>query len=1074
MADDLKNYTSKLKIGSTVFYLKDIEAQEAISLLNGAVSVEGSVKNTIRNEAKDATYSITYTYTPTGEAIKVGDWVQVETTWVEVTSENISEYSELTPNNRTATVKTIEQAIQDAANSIGNLTVNGQSPDANMAVTIGAEDIYREGSVTKTVEASLTDAEGAISTLNGTVSTEGSVLKSIKDNAKNATWWTLPQYSQCEQGETAADGTTYYDENGVELNPQPAVGSNVSEYYKLTGYETITIDDKLTSLHQDSLIDSDRIRSLEDTSVTLLGSASAEGSIDYRIKTQAGDATTQLWAGGENTTITGAIQSLQLALDASNRGQFRVVYAVDQANGRITDEEDGPSRAIVYSDLGYIYLVPSDSPDTKSVYTEYIVINTGTEADPVYILEKIGDTELSLEGYATQDWVTANAKNGNYTSAIAATYKVATEYDSEKTYYSDNAGTVADPQPASQTDIDGGTFYEIDTPAVAAKTIAEAIGANTTAISDEVTRATTAENTLSGRIDTLETAGVRTVNNKGVDTGTHNVTITSKEIDHTYGTYDCTEIADQSTVVVGDGKPKWIQDPDTYAYVKVADADLLEGGTYYPYSGKFYERTFTPSETVTVSEAINNLKSDIYDINNGGVVKTINGMEPSASGDAILNASNLDYKSQQNEYDFVYSFVNNMDINRFIDEGSINYLGNTDAEVKSYFATKYGTNSSDVAYPDETYSDPYRLKEYYSDEVVSAYVGRVDDTYAEKGKIYIHNETNDNYYELGGIGTNSQGKQAVILGDTVIDANLLVELISKSFGAIQIERAKTNSHAITIKTVIDRLSTGISSEITRATNAETALDGRIDTLENYVNGETVHSVNGVAATDANSGAITIDSGDLNYKNSSTNYDLVCIVEQSGSPAYLNDLTAIPNINANSIPNYFKNKYKTQNVTWPDPNYSDGSLVSENGHHPLGGYVGQSTDTYAEENVLYIYDRQEEKYYNISGFNDEHEAILSSEITDSDLLSELSSKVAANLSVNRVYSVVSQVTVEDALDDILDRLATMDGATATAITSVGVHSGTGTWAVDSVDTEQLNWIDIVLDTTSASFLASSAN
>ena len=62
---------------------------------------------------------------------------------------------------------------------------------------------------------------------------------------------------------------------------------------------------------------------------------------------------------------------------------------------------------------------------------------------------------------------------GNYDSitigASAATYKVATTYDSTKTYYADADGTALDSQPDA-TAFAAGTFYEIDKEAVAGKT----------------------------------------------------------------------------------------------------------------------------------------------------------------------------------------------------------------------------------------------------------------------------------------------------------------------------------------------------------------------------------------------------------------------------------------------------------------------------------------------------------------------------------------------------------------------------------------------------------------------------
>ena len=60
MADETtKLYTSKIKIGGNVYYLKDNDARSLISVLNGASTVDGSVLNSIKLYAKDADYGET-------------------------------------------------------------------------------------------------------------------------------------------------------------------------------------------------------------------------------------------------------------------------------------------------------------------------------------------------------------------------------------------------------------------------------------------------------------------------------------------------------------------------------------------------------------------------------------------------------------------------------------------------------------------------------------------------------------------------------------------------------------------------------------------------------------------------------------------------------------------------------------------------------------------------------------------------------------------------------------------------------------------------------------------------------
>lgn len=55
--------------------------------------------------------------------------------------------------------------------------------------------------------------------------------------------------------------------------------------------------------------------------------------------------------------------------------------------------------------LRKIYLVPSANPKTQNAKDEYITIDKGAEADPRYVWEQIGSTEIDLSGYATEDYV---------------------------------------------------------------------------------------------------------------------------------------------------------------------------------------------------------------------------------------------------------------------------------------------------------------------------------------------------------------------------------------------------------------------------------------------------------------------------------------------------------------------------------------------------------------------------------------------------------------------------------------------------------------------------------------------
>lgn len=836
MAD--KNYSTKLKIGNSIFWLKDTEAQNAITLLNSAIGVSGSVADSIYNNSKDALYA--YTFTEKEGVLAVGDYVKVDNEYVEVTVDNISTYSESTPYTRSAL--TISEAIEDAANSIGTLTVNGKSADSQMRIVIDTTDIKREDGTT-VLEVSLTTIEDDLTTLKGSASTEGSVKYTVKTEAKDANYLdAVTTYSNKtgENAETPEVGDFYkVNDEYVEITADN-IGEVPAEtqLYTATTTNAKTIAQGITAnTNAINALDT-RVTSLEGTRTTLLADNSTEGSIDYRIKNQAGDATTKLTVGGEDTTITAAIQSLQSQVSNANKGQFKVVYEVDQENGTITPENGDEPIAIGADNLGFIYLVFHEGEETAAGekvpdhYDEWIVFNAGTENDPDYRLEKIGDTEITLAGYATEDWVTANAKNGSYSSAVSATYKVATEFEEGVTYYSDAEGTVADPQPVDDTNI--GNYYVVDTPAKSAMTIAQAIASNTTAIENEVTRATTAEDALDDKIDALDAETVKSVNNITVTTGTNNVTITSADINHT-DTNNVVTYEESDTQTVAVDKYVYVNDE----YVLVTEDNIAD---FSEYAGTVYDKVVTPTDTtVTIAQQLNTLKANI------------------------------------------------------------------------------------------------------------------------------------------------------------------------------------------------------ATESARATNAEDALDARVDTLEDKVNGETVHSVNGVEATAQNQGDITLLPSDITYQEATTA--------------------------TKGIWSISSNLYNANMEATTEPVGTAGTSVN------IGTvYIGQEADVHAVEGVWYT--KSGDDWYEVESLGDSA-FVLGTEVTDSEIVAELEEKTTSAVTYTPYSVQVPKVTVEDALDDILNRLSSMNGTTGSAITSVEVRSGTGTWAVDSVDAEQLNWTDIVLDTTSATFLAASA-
>lgn len=70
----------------------------------------------------------------------------------------------------------------------------------------------------------------------------------------------------------------------------------------------------------------------------------------------------------------------------------------------------------------YIYLVPSKHTLTKDIYDEYIPVNTGTEADPTWIWEMLGNTDLDIDTLGSLAYKNSASGSGTVTTADSATF----------------------------------------------------------------------------------------------------------------------------------------------------------------------------------------------------------------------------------------------------------------------------------------------------------------------------------------------------------------------------------------------------------------------------------------------------------------------------------------------------------------------------------------------------------------------------------------------------------------------------------------------------------------------------
>lgn len=281
--------------------------------------------------------------------------------------------------------------------------------------------------------AAINELDAKVATLNGDVGTEGSVLKLIKDNGKDATY---------DQTYTIATKIADIDARiqtleGVTLDTEMSDTSTNGVQNKVIKAYVDAETQRATGVEQG--LDT-RLQTAEGAITTLNGEVSVDGSVRNLINQYAGDATFTFTGADSATTIKAAIQANADAIEAANKGQFRVIDELPAV----------PSEA----DLGIIYLVP----DANVGYKEFVCINIGTEDEPEFKFEEIGDTHISLEGYATETWVTTNAKDGTYSEVDGVKTTIAQAIDANKTAISNEATAREQADNAITADI--GTWTE--------------------------------------------------------------------------------------------------------------------------------------------------------------------------------------------------------------------------------------------------------------------------------------------------------------------------------------------------------------------------------------------------------------------------------------------------------------------------------------------------------------------------------------------------------------------------------------------------------------------------------------
>lgn len=610
MAEELseKLYTSKLNINGNIYYLRDTDAQALIAKLNGADTVEGSVFNSIKTLAQNADYGETtlgtaltnaegkiatlngdvktegsvkfQIYTDAKNAVySITPAVTREATEDDITAGLATEVGEIivvTP----AKVTTLAEAIDGAANSIGNLTINSHKPDASGSVVLNASDIKRADSE-NTIESTLSQAEsdidaveGRLDTLEGDTSVNGSVLKSIKDTAVNA---------------------TYNDTKTIGEAIKAATDAVEAEVTRATEAE----------------------EALATVVSNLTADVNTEGSVKNTVYNNAQYGTFKFTGAEASTTIAAAIQANADAIDAVNNGKITLVESLPKVG-----EECAKT----------IYLVPKTASvenggkaaaeGTKG-YIEWVCL--GDAENGAHTWEEIGDTDIDLTDYATKTYLIEHAKDANY--RVVEGYWIADDGYLFLNRYNSYDAVIEEYAPDGVKTLPGSTWPS-DTEIVHARyvsnttiTISDALDELFSKVSEgtssirsdldaEIARATGAEEALDVRVTANETA-IETLNGGIEVVGSVSNSIREQAKDATY--LEATEDTEKVTI------SEAIAANETAISAEETRAKDAEDAL--------------ATAVVGIDERVNGLEEKVT----GTTVKSVNGQEANSTNGGAIN-----------------------------------------------------------------------------------------------------------------------------------------------------------------------------------------------------------------------------------------------------------------------------------------------------------------------------------------------------------------------------------------------------------------------------------------------------
>lgn len=267
-SSDVNNLKTRVGMNSTLnaYQTKD-NLTDIVNVLTGANTVDGSVAKALK-DAKE------YTDTEIGKLDTTADvTIATETAGVVTIKAGVKEVDGIIAQGTGSDITLAKVATTGAAEDVSVKAASGTDTTSGIAWSVADADA--QAAIERlTKENAIEDA--AIATLNGTVDTAGSVLKAIKDNAKDATYdanYTIAQKIAAVSGAA-----------GVTVEKLATAESGYLSTY-VVKQNNVQVGDKI-NIPKDYLVKSAELKTVTEAGQPYSGAKVGDKYLDFVVNTK--------------------------------------------------------------------------------------------------------------------------------------------------------------------------------------------------------------------------------------------------------------------------------------------------------------------------------------------------------------------------------------------------------------------------------------------------------------------------------------------------------------------------------------------------------------------------------------------------------------------------------------------------------------------------------------------------------------------------------------------------------------------------------------------------------------------